>query len=361
MTQVFLVSNVERGDPGGRAEKLASRARRMTDFGIETTFGHVPEPYVRTFPRSVVRLARQCRRVDADVVVSVSNPFHLQLVGYAVSRLTGCPWIVEFRDPMVTSPDRDPDAAITKIASLVERLAVRRSAHVVYGKGIQVEPGYYADTYGVPDSHVTPLPHHGFDPEAFDGVEPISYDDFRITYAGSFYDGWIEPYRFLDGLARYAGDGNSDLTVQFYGDWSDSYDRLVTDAGLDELVETHDFVPHDEVVPVLKGSDVALYVGGTDPANRRNVPSKIWDYVGARIPILALVDPTFDVADLIREHDLGIVVDPRDTDAIAEAIRRLHGGEYEYDPPESVFSRFTRDRKVERYAEIIESVAGGTD
>ena len=50
----------------------------------------------------------------------MSNPFHLQLLGFAVSTALGLPWVAEFRDPMVASPDRDPDALVTKAAGVVE-------------------------------------------------------------------------------------------------------------------------------------------------------------------------------------------------------------------------------------------------
>lgn len=348
---VFLVSNVVPGDPGGRAEKLASRQALLADDGIDIIFGHVLEPYGRTFIPSVLRCAYQARCVDADVVTSVSNPLHLQLVGYAAARAAGAAWMVEFRDPMVVGPDRDPDAPITKVARLVEWLAVTRSDRVVWGDGIQIPDDYFEQRYGV-DEKATKLPYHGYAPEEFDPVEPTEYDEFTITYAGSFYEGWIEPYRFIEGLERHvATHGQENLRVQFYGDWADEYQAAVNDAGLSDAVYHHEFVPHDQIVPVLKGSDLLLYIGGDDPDNRLNVPSKIWDYVGARTPMLAVVDPSFEVAKLIDENDIGLVVDPNDTEGIADSITLVRFGEYEYDPDQTMFE-FTREAKFDRLSDI---------
>jgi glycosyltransferase involved in cell wall biosynthesis len=352
---VFLISNVVPGDPGGRAEKLASRCDQLAEDGIEIVFGHVPEPYVRTFVPSVLRCAYRARRIDADIVTSVSNPFHLQLVGYVASRVAGAPWVVECRDPMVVGPDRDPDAMVTKLARFVEWLAVTRSEQVVWGDGIQIPDGYFERQYGVGDKAIK-LPYHGYAPEEFDPVEPIEYDEFTITYAGSFYEGWIEPYRFIEGVERHVAEhGTENLRVQFYGDWNDEYQAAVDDAGLTGVVEHHEFVPHEEIVPILKGSDLLLYVGGDDPDNRLNIPSKIWDYVGARTPILAIVEPSFRVAELIEDYDVGLVVDPNDAESIAEAITAARVGEYEYDPDPSVFD-FTRETKFERLKEVYRTV-----
>jgi glycosyltransferase involved in cell wall biosynthesis len=151
--------------------------------------------------------------------------------------------------------------------------------------------------------------------------------------------------------------------MQFYGDWNDEYQRAVEGAGLEDVVSHHEFVPHEEIVPVLKGSDpvlkgsdLALYVGGDDRDNRLNVPSKIWDYVGARTPILAVVDPSFRGAELIETYDLGLVVDPEDTEGIAEAIAAVRAGEYDYDPDPEAFES-TREGKFERLAELYREVA----
>lgn len=359
MSSVLLISNVELDDAGGRAEKFAWRVEKLDEHGFDVRLGHVPEPYVLTFVPAILRCLWTVYREDVDVINSVSNPFHLQLVGFVVATLTGLPWVVEFRDPMVESPDRDPDALVTRIARIVERLVVASADRVVWGDGIQIPDDYFTATYDVDPSKVTKLPFHGYDPEVFESTTPRQYDAFTITYAGSFYDGWIEPFRFLEGLALYAdATGDRDLRVQFYGDWSDAYDDAVESAGVGDLIETHAFVPHDEIVPVLTGSDCLLYVGGDDPRNRLNVPSKIWDYVGARRPILAVVDPSFRVARLIEEYDLGVVAAP-EPEAIRDALLVL-GESYEYDPDEEVFERFTRERKLDRLVEVLSEMVDGT-
>jgi len=353
---VLLVSNVGPGDTSGRAEKLASRQAFLAERGIDLVFGTVGEPYGRTAVPSALRLIRLARREDADLVTSVSNPFHLQLLGFLVSSALGLPWVAEFRDPMVASPDRDPEALVTKAARVVEWLTARTATRVLWGDGIQITDDYFERRYGV-GGKATKLPFHGYDPATFEGADAREYSAFTVTYAGSFYEGWIEPYRFLEGLrAHVERDGSEDLRVQFYGDWNDRYQEAVERGGLAGVVSHHEFVPHEEIVPVLKGSDLLLYVGGDDPDNRLNVPSKIWDYVGARAPILAVVDPSFRVAELVAEYDLGLVVDPDDTDGIAEALATVRSGEYEYDPDPAAF-QFTRERKFERLAEIYRETA----
>lgn len=355
MTTVLLVLNEGPEATGGHAEVYTSRIDPLADRGIDLVFGVAPPPYVLRAPLSLLAICWLGWREDVDVVHSVSNPFHLQVLGYLASRLLGVPWIVEFRDPMVEIPDREPGAPTTRLAAAVERLAVERADHVVWIDGIQLPDDYFQRRYGTDPDRVTKLPFMGYDRATFEGVEPVEYDRFTVTYAGSFYEGWIEPDAVLAALGEYCDGADRDLRVQFYGDWDPEYDRQVADLGLEDVVEHHDFVPHEEIVPVLKGSDALLYVGGTDPRNELNVPSKIYDYVGAGAPILAVVDPDFRVADVVRDHELGVVADPRDPSAIRDAIERLHRGDVDLSPDRD---RFTRDRHVRTVGDVIERVAG---
>jgi glycosyltransferase involved in cell wall biosynthesis len=324
---------------------------------VEIVFGRVPEPYFLTFLPSILHCSLLVIKEDADVVTSVSNPFHLQLVGYVVSVFTRRKWIAEFRDPMVENPDRDPDEFITKVAAFVERLAATRATQIVWGNGMQIPDEYFQQSYGLTSDRVEKLPFQGFDPADFDNRDAVEYDSFTITYAGSFYEGWIEPYRFIDGVEQHVAEYSDDsLRVQFYGEWSKEYQQAVERAGIDDIVEHFDFVPHEEIIPVLKGSDLVLYIGGDNADNRLNVPSKIWDYIGARTPILAVVDTSFRVAEMIMTYELGLVAEPDDPQVIADAIAAIRSGEYKYDPDPEAFN-FTRDAKFQRLAEIYSQTA----
>lgn len=101
----------------------------------------------------------------------------------------------------------------------------------------------------------------------------------------------------------------------------------------------------------MKGSGALLYIGGSDPRNRRNLPSKLYDYIGAGRPILALVDLSFRVAKLISDNGFGVVADPDDPSAVAHAIEMIRSGEFVYDP-EGVAS-FTRQRSTNAYIEAL--------
>jgi glycosyltransferase involved in cell wall biosynthesis len=51
---------------------------------------------------------------------------------------------------------------------------------------------------------------------------------------------------------------------------------------------------------------------------------KVFEYIAAERPILAVVPPDGAAAQLIRDTGAGVVVAPDDVDGMAEALRDLH-------------------------------------
>lgn len=355
---VLLVSNRRLEENAGRAEKFATRKRLLRERGWDLRVGYV-EPTVTGLPVGTARCVRLAR--EADVVNSVSNPPHLQIAGAVAARATGTPWLAEFRDPLVENPDVASGSLAARARRRLERYVLTHADRVVWYDGIQLPDDYFAREYpDVPSDRYRQLPPIGFERETFDAVVPEQFDAFTVTYAGSFYEGWIEPYTFLDGLGRFVDESEVGdpgvVQALFYGDWGADYERAAREAGVAEHVDPRPFVPHEEVVAVMKGSDAVLYVGGDDPRNRRNLPTKLYDYIGCGRPILAIVDPSFRVAEVIREHGFGIVVQPGDAEGVCEALERIRSGAFEYDPSSEAVAQFARERSTDAYVDALEDV-----
>lgn len=356
MKTALVISDSAPYDSNGRAADLTTRSEFFSERNWSQRVVKVKQPYLLTVLPAILRCCWMAIREDVDIITSLSNPFHLQLIGFVCSTVTQKPWIAEIRDPMVTNPDRESGSVEARLAKIVERLMVEHATAVIWSNGIQMEESYFEQTYPRIDaSKFVQLPYKGFPQGEFEEASTDSQNRFTITYAGSFYDGWIEPDAFLDGLARYVKEDCSrkdELAVQFYGDWKSRYDTIVKEHGLETIVAHYDFIPKSELIPILKGSDVLLYIGGDDPDNQLSVPSKIWDYIGAQTPILAVVSPSFRSAELVRENELGVVAEPSDPEKISEAIETLHSDDF--DLGSEAYNTYTRERKVANLIEIYE-------
>lgn len=359
---VLMLSNQRHRAAGAGPENEHNRAL-LADRGWDVELVHVPTDSVGKLLTGTVRAISAAVRSDVAVIDSHCSPPELHVVGLIVSTLASKPWLAEFRDPLVTNVHVEPGSLSSYLRRLLERVIVNAADRVVWWNGIQMDDDYFKRTYpGLPATTWHKIPELGFgglNTAAFELAEPRTFAEFTVVYAGSFYEGWIEPYDFLEGLARYREAGGDPLTVRFYGDWRPPYRKAAENLGVAKWVEPMDAVPHNELIGVLKGADALLYVGGTDPRNRQNISLKLCDYVGARTPILGIIDPEFRAATLLADHDLGVVASPHDPDAVADAIERLRSGAVEFDADEQVFKWFSSDRAMDRYAALLSAVADG--
>ncbi len=72
----------------------------------------------------------------------------------------------------------------------------------------------------------------------------------------------------------------------------------------------------------MQAADVLVLIKHVEPRFRGLIPGKLYEYMGAGRPILALV-PESEAADLVRDLGWGEVAPPDDPEAIAAALRRL--------------------------------------
>ena len=357
MKKALLISNRKPVESGGRAEKFATRKSLLKKHDWEIIIRKTSTS-TQNIITEAIRCTIQAQKENVDIINSISEPPQLHLIGLLTSELSRRPWVAEFRDPLVTNPDIEPGSLSWILRRAIEWLVLHRADRVVWFDGIQLPTDYFAKTYpSIPQSRWTKLPFMGFESDLFRDIESANTgSEFTITYAGSFYDGWIEPYRFLDGLHYYLDKYDSDIQVQFYGDWDEDYSKYAETLGIKHTIVTNDFVPHEEIVPVLKGSNALLHIGGSQPKNKLNVPTKIWDYVGAQQPILGVIDPNFRAADVIRKNNLGLTVPPDDPKAIAEAIQVLRKSEISFSDNVAESGQFSRRKCVAAFARELDAV-----
>jgi glycosyltransferase involved in cell wall biosynthesis len=99
-------------------------------------------------------------------------------------------------------------------------------------------------------------------------------------------------------------------------------DALVRELGLAERVRLRDYVPHADAVAAMRAADVLVLIKHVEPRFRGLVPGKLYEYMGAGRPILALV-PESEAAEIVRDLGWGEVAAPDDPGAIAAALLRL--------------------------------------
>ena len=180
-----------------------------------------------------------------------------------------------------------------------------------------------------------------------------------ITHAGSFF-GPARPAAFLDALpARTAtwSPASSAASPTAYRDYAD---RL----GLGDRVEVVSQRSRAEVLALQRDSDALLLLIPENEGRGRGVLSgKVFEYLAAERPILAVVPPDGEAAALIRGAGAGTVVAPDDVDGMAAALTELdqqwRAGKLNETPLAPEWrDKLSRRARAREYAELLEAVAG---
>ncbi|HZO97812.1 MAG TPA: glycosyltransferase [Gaiellaceae bacterium] len=317
--------------------------RLLPDEGVPWNLTAVP---------AAIRLVRQ---EGIDVVLTTSPPGSVHLVGAAVRRTTGARWVADLRDSLVAHPHRDAERLLVRAKeqgqhAIARLVASQADAVVAVSEAIAEEMRARG-----PRGHVAAIAN-GSDFDDFDGLEyHPSPDRFRITHAGSFF-GKRDPRPFLTALARVDG-----VVARFVGDFR-AADREWA-AGILDRMELVPYAPHRRSLELQRDSEALLLLIPDAGGRGRGVLSgKLFEYLAAGRPILAVVPPDGAAAELVRATGAGVVVAPDDVDGIARELQamrdRWRAGALEpVTLGEEWRARVSRRARVQELARLLERVA----
>lgn len=299
------------------------------------------------------------REWPPDLVFSSGPPQSGHMVAARLAARLKRPWIAELRDLWAGNPYEDRHALIRPF---LERLArgtlARASACITVTRDAQARMRRLTRAPVL-------LAYNGYDPADFAGLEEVlPFDPARLTilHAGVIYPGRRDPAPLFEAIARLGAEAGR-VRCLFFHDETGSLPALARRHGIEASVEVHERIARPAILRIERQADILLECRWRDPSADGVIPGKLFEYIGARRPILSLGSPTAEAAAIVRENGLGLVSnDPAEIEAWlrdclaakAAAAGRLPDVRPQSDRP---FDRATQFRKID--ALIAEVLAGG--
>ena len=354
-----------------RARYLGPRSRRLADElhgrgGLDLALRRassvgrrllLPDENVTWNATAIPKAISIVRNEGIDVVLTTSPPGSVHLIGAAVQKATGAKWVADLRDSIVLHPHRSVEGtgarAKQKARAGIARLVAHQADAIV-----AASEAIAAETRATePRGRVVTIAN-GSDFDDFAGLDYVRRDRFRVTHAGSFF-GKRDPKPFLRALAE---SGLEDVTVRFVGDFRPGDREFVDSLGLGDRVELIEYVPRRESLRLQRDSDaLLLLIPEADGRGRGILSGKVFEYLAAERPVLAVVPPDGAAAKLVREAGAGLVAGPDDVPGIRDALLELHArwrdGGLEGTPLSPQWrDKLSRASRVEELAELLESL-----
>ena len=311
------------------------------------TWVFIPDREIGWFPFALIRGMRIMRRSKIDVIYSTSDPFTDHLTGYILKKLTRKPWVADFRDPWTKSILYYYSPS--KFRQIVDVVLEKRFLNAADKIIVVSQPmmNDFLRAYPNVDRAKFIQITNGFDSSDFKntGKTVERNEKFTITFAGRFSNPiTFSPYflKALSSLVENDSRVKKELRAVFVGDFGPKAWKLLRGLSLEEVVEVIGYVPHHRSVEYIKQADVLLLPINHVLGHECVYSAKLFEYLAARKPILALVTEGV-AASLIREMQAGVIVPPGDLEAIKEAISLL------YEKHISNCLELTRQPSLERF------------
>ena len=285
----------------------------------------IPDNKVGWLPYAFLAGMRTISKHDVDVIYSSGPPFTCHLIGLALSKASRKPWIADFRDPWTEGIDfehRHP----TRIERAIEKSMeyhVVKNAHKIacVSEPMDVD---FKKRYECIDSKKGLVITNGFDPNDFENLKRTKTRIFTISHVGSLYGSRTPEYLLeaLRGLVRDAAELSRKIRVLFVGHVAEEHMAAINSFPIPQMIEVIPWVSRRESLEYMVSSDLLLLIvhDSSEGKNKHMLTGKIFEYIGAGKPILALAPKDGAIARLIDEIGVGKVVPIDDIMQIRSAI-----------------------------------------
>lgn len=351
------------GRSGGGARKFVTGLLRRAG-----TLALQPDPQILWLPGAVAEGRRLLRQLRHDVVLVSGPPFSSFLAGAALSRAARLPLVLDYRDEWTISnaywENKRLDPVSRAVQGRMQRRVVRAATGLLATTRSSAEALRNLARCSGPRRPAVGWIYNGFDPDDFraDGPPDRAADGrFRLTYTGTLWNlTSVAPVvEAVRRLAAASPDLAARLEVVFAGRRVGAQAELVaTLRGFPCTVVEHPYLDHSAAVRLMKGSHALLLLLSDLPGAGRVVPAKLFEYLAAGPPLLA-VAPRGETWDLLEGHPGTGRFEPVDVAGIAAWLDRGIRSQRAAEDTHSVgwdVSPYTRDNQAGQLATFLTSV-----
>jgi hypothetical protein len=324
-------------------QKLGYLYRHLVNF---------PDGQIGWYPFAMKAGNRLISKWFPDLIFASASPFTTLLVASALSRKHNIPWIAELRD--LWSDNHNFIGPTWR--QLLERKLESRILKSACGLVTVSEPlkETLNSKYSIPCKVVT----NGFDPEdtSISPGIPFSNGIVKIVYTGQVYSHEQNPSNLFLALQQMGNDKEK-VRIHFYGRHIEFVEQLAISYNVSHLIEVHEPVSHKESLSLQAGSDILLLLPGQSPAWKGVYTGKLFEYLGARRPILCIGNTDGVAAHLIRERNAGVTLNKPEKIALQlkQWVQKKNGNEEIPFLSTDIGKGFTRKEQTQKLIEFFET------
>lgn len=304
---------------------------------------------------------RMIREFKPEAIWSTYPIATAHLIAAELQERSGLPWIADFRDPM--AQDGYPaDPLVWQSYKSIEEKAVASARFSTF-----TTPGaarIYRQRYTTNAEKIAVL-ENGYDEDTFSNIEkakrpqqPIHAGTITLLHSGIVYPAERDPTQLFKALGRLSSTNRIQpgmLKIRFRASVHDDLlDSLAQKYGISEFIDCQPPIAYREALYEMLNADGLLVMQALNC--NEQIPAKIYEYLRARRPILALTDPDGDTAATLRHAGVNSIARLNSVveieDALLAFIAEIKGGNPAL-PNENAVGQASREGRAKQLGELL--------
>jgi glycosyltransferase involved in cell wall biosynthesis len=312
--------------PGTQVEHAFAldSARHLAVFGRYPLAIALPDRWITWLLGAIPTGLAMIKRNRPTALWSTYPIATAHLIGYWLARLSGLPWIADFRDPMAHAGYPADQRTWQSFLKVEQRVFARANLCVFATEGAA---RLYRQRYPHAARRIRVI-ENGYDEAAFAAAEknpdrsPLNPGRFTLLHSGIVYPEWRNPIHLLQSIRHLVDTGELDparFRLRFRAPVHDAFlHEQIAALQLHDMVEILPALPYRDALREMIRAD-GLLVLQSDGCNDQ-IPAKLYEYLRAGKPILALTDPAGDTAQAMRSMGMPHIAPLDASEAIARTL-----------------------------------------
>ncbi len=286
---------------------------------------------------------------EIDIVLTSSPPHSSQLIGLKLKTIYHIPWVADLRDPWTDiyySKQLFPTFLAKHIDAYYERKVLENADKIiVVSKAIKNL--FLSKSKKINPDKIIVIPN-GFDQSDFEAIPHKKNAVFTIAYTGTIAETY-DLSTFALACKTSFVDRKIPFLIRFAGSSRSMVEPLLDKYGLSKFSEILPLVRHRKSIEILQKSDALLLLIPNVKENEGILTGKLFEYLGARKPIIGIGPTDGDAAEIVESCHAGKMIPYGDNRQLSAYLTKLFA-QWQADELEVADDRirnFTRQSQTE--------------
>lgn len=286
----------------------------------------IPDARMLRINPSVKDLLKYIKENPVDAIVSTGPPHSSHRIAYHLKKATGLPWIADFQDPW-TQIDYFEKFMLTPYARNKHK---RQEQEVLKNadRVVAVSKSWSEDFAKLGAKHVSAITM-GYDEDDLKGVKPVETNKFIISHFGTLGldRNPKQLWKVLGELANENAGFRKDMQIALAGVVDYTIFGEIESHGLKDNLLNLKQINKIQVMQWTLASGMLLLLhnkGYGDYNTKGRIPGKIFEYMGASKPVLALGETDSDAAHILTECKAGLTLEYENAAAIKSTVLEFY-------------------------------------